>query len=80
MSNGNDDIRIIVATCPETLGTFSNYCSKLEFQLALSPKEFITPVVHLAQNHLVQKRPLSAKLFRAKFNHPKVQLAQNSVL
>ena len=39
-----------------------------------------TPVVHLAQNHLVQKRPLSAKLFRAKFNHPKVQLAQNSVL
>ena len=23
---------------------------------------------------------LSAKLFRAKFNHPKVQLAQNSVL
>ena len=41
---------------------------------------FRTPVVHLAQNHLVQKRPLSAKLFRAKFNHPKVQLAQNSVL
>ena len=39
-----------------------------------------TPVVHLAENHLVQKRPLSAKLFRAKFNHPKVQLAQNSVL
>ena len=26
MSNGNDDIRIIVATCPETLGTFSNNC------------------------------------------------------
>ena len=41
MSNGNDDIRIIVATCPETLGKFSNYCSKLELQLALSPKEFI---------------------------------------
>ena len=43
-------------------------------------KLYTTPVVHLAQNHLVQKRPLSAKLFRAKFNHPKVQLAQNSVL
>ena len=39
-----------------------------------------TPVVHLAQNHLVQKRPLSAKLFRAKFIYPIVQLAQNSVL
>ena len=43
-------------------------------------EQYLTPVVHLAENHLVQKRPLSAKLFRAKFNHPKVQLAQNSVL
>ena len=41
MSNGNDDIRIIVATCPETLGIFSIYCSKLAFSLALSPHEFI---------------------------------------
>ena len=40
----------------------------------------VTTVVHLARNHLVKKRPLSAKLFRAKFNHPTVQLAQNSVL
>ena len=39
-----------------------------------------TPEVHLVQYHLAQKRPLSAILFRAKFNHPKVHLAQNSVL
>ena len=30
----NNDIRITVATCPETLGTFSNYCSKLDIQWA----------------------------------------------
>ena len=34
----------------------------------------------LSAKPLSEKRPLSAKLFRAKFNHPKVQLAQNSVL
>ena len=34
----------------------------------------------LSAKPLSAKRPLSAKLFRAKFDHPKVQLAQNSVL
>ena len=33
-----------------------------------------TPVVQLGQNHSAPKRPLSVKLFRAKFSQSKVQL------
>ena len=58
MSNGNDDIRIIVATCPETLGTFSSYCPNsrshwlFNWGGCVSPNELIDKKMPSNQYHL----------------------------